>query len=84
MSELYFVGADIIVETKNLLNLTSVVCTDGMDENELKAYYMGVENTLSALKAIVEESELPVINMTGMEIQTELSIEDLEEYYGFM
>lgn len=84
MSELYFLGADIIVETKNLLNLTSVICTDGMDENELKAYYMGVENALSALKSIVEENELPVVNISGLEIQTELSIDDLEEYYGSM
>lgn len=84
MSELYFLGADIIVETKNLLNLTSDACTDGMNENELKAYKMGVENALSALKSIIEESDLPVINMAGLEIQTELSIEDIEEYYGSM
>lgn len=84
MSELYFLGADIIVETTNLLNLTSDICTNGMNENELKAYKMGIKNTLSALKSIIEESDLPVINMAGLEIQTELSIEDLEEYYGCM
>lgn len=84
MNELYFLGADIIVETKNLLNLTSVICTDGMTESELKAYHMGVENALSALSAIVKESDIPVVNIDGLEIQTELSIEDLEEYYRFM
>jgi hypothetical protein len=84
MSELYFLGADIVEETKSFMHLSEIICTDGMTENELKAYHMGVENALSALKAIIAESDLPVININGLEIQTELSIEDLEEYYGYI
>ena len=84
MSELYFLGADIVEETKTFMKLSETICTDGMTESELKAYHMGVENALSALKAIIDESDLPVLNINGLEIQTELSIEDLEEYYGAM
>jgi hypothetical protein len=84
MSELYFLGADIVEETKNFMHLSEIICTDGMTENELNAYHMGVENVLSALRAIIEESDLPVININGLEIQTELSVEDLEDYYGSM
>ena len=84
MDELYFLGADIVVETKNMLNLISDASTNGMTENEVQAYQMGVTNTLSALKTIVDENDLPVINICGIEVQTELSIDDLEEYYGSM
>ena len=84
MSELYFLGADIVEETKSFMKLSEIICTDGMTENELKAYYMGVENALSALKALITERDLPVINIDGLEVQTELSIEDLEDYYGSM
>ena len=84
MSELYFLGVDMVEEIKNFMHLSEIMCTDGMNENELKAYHMGVENTLSALKAIVDETDLPIININGLEIQTELSIEDLEDYYGSM
>jgi len=82
MSELYFLGVDIVEETKSLMNLTSIISTDGMTEDELRAYNLGIENVMSALKTIVKENDIPVVNIDGMEIQTELSIEDLEEYYG--
>ena len=81
MNELYFLGMDIIEETKNFLKLSQLLCTDGMTENELKAYNMGIENVLSALSSMIEESDLPVLNINGLEIQTELSIDDIEEYY---
>lgn len=81
MNELYFLGMDIVEETKNFLKLSQLLCTDGMTENELKAYNMGVENAMSALSSMIEESDLPVLNINGLEIQTELSIDDIEEYY---
>ena len=81
MDELYFLGMDIIEETKNFMKLSQLLCTDGMTESELKAYQMGIENVLSALSAMIEESDLPVLNINGLEIQTELSIEDVERYY---
>jgi hypothetical protein len=84
MNELYFTGMDIVEETKEFMNLSESICIDGMTENELRAYHMGVENVLSALKSIIDESDLPVLNINGLEIQTELSIEDLEEHYGTM
>lgn len=82
MNELYFLGMDVIEEVKSLMNLSTVVCTDGMTENELAAYQMGVANTLSALKALIREDEIPVVDVGGLEIPTELSIDDLEEYYS--
>lgn len=84
MNELYFIGVDIAEETQTMINFTEGLSTSGMTENELAAYHMGVKNTLSALRNIIEENDLPVINIRGLEIQTELSIEDLEEYYGSM
>lgn len=84
MNELYFLGMDIAEETKNLMKITTIACTDGMTESELKAYKLGVENTISALKTVMEEDEVAVVNINGFEIPTELSIDELEEYYSLM
>lgn len=84
MNELYFLGVDIVEETNSFMRLSEIMCTNDMTESELKAYQMGVENTLSALRAIISDSDLPIININGLDIQTELSIEDLEDYYGSM
>ncbi len=80
MNELYFLGMDITEETKALVDFTTITCTDGMTENELEAYKLGIKNTLSALKAVLNNDDMPVINICGLDIQTELSIDDLEEY----
>lgn len=82
MNELYFLGMDIIEEVKSIVNLSEIICTNGMTESELKAYQMGVANTLSALKAAIREDDIPVVDISGLEIPTELSIDELEEYYG--
>ena len=82
MEELYFLGIDIIEETKTIMNLTSDACTDGMSESELKAYQLGVTNVFSILESVLQsEDEMIIINMNGLEVATELSIDDLEEYY---
>ena len=81
MNELYFLGMDIVEEVKSMVNATMFVCTDGMEENELRAYKMGVKNVLSALDTMVYDSELPVININGMDIPTEFSIDEVEAFY---
>ena len=81
MNELYFLGMNIVEEVKSMAEATMLMCTYGMEENELRAYKLGVQNVLSALDAMVYDSELPVINMNGMDIPTEFSIDELEEFY---
>ena len=82
MNELYFLGMDIVEEVKSMVDATTLACTYGMTENELKAYKLGVKNVLSALDATVYDSELPVININGMEMPTELSVDELEEFFN--
>ena len=81
MNELYFIGMDIMEETKMLVDLSASICTDGMTENELKAYNLGVKNTLSALKETLESRNNEfIVNIPGIEIQEEFDITDLEHY----
>ncbi len=81
MNELYFVGMDIVEETKTLSDFTSSICTDGMEENELKAYRLGVANTISALRETLASADNGfIINIDGIEIQEEFDIVDLENY----
>ena len=64
------------------MNLTSDVCTNGMSESELKAYQLGMANVFSILESVLQhEDEMIVVNMNGLEVATELSLDDLTEYY---
>lgn len=81
MNELYFLGMDIVEETRTISKFTAILCTDGMTENELKAYNLGIENALSALKSIIErENEMMVVNIDGLDVPTELTFDELQEY----
>lgn len=82
MNELYFLGMDIVEEVKNILNISEILCTNGMTDVELAAYKMGIANALSALESVIEEDGMPVVNMKGMEVPTELTVDDLETYCG--
>ena len=82
MNELYFLCMDIVEETKSIADLSEVICTDDMTESEFAAYKLGVENTISALKATIRENNIPVVDISGMDIPTELSIDEVENYYS--
>ena len=79
MNELCFLGTDIVVEVKDLMRLMTITTTDDMDENELKAYHLGIDNTIEALKYVLDGNGLPVINICGLEVPTELSVEEITE-----
>ena len=82
MNERYFIGMDIINEVKAMSNLTIMTCTEGMTDIELDAYKLGIKNTISALKALLDENDMPVVNISGLDVATELTIDELEEYCG--
>lgn len=85
MHELYFLGMDIVEETRHISKFSEIICTDGMTESELKAYQMGIENTLSALKSVIAtESNIVAVNINDFDIPTELTFDELQEYYTTM
>ena len=81
MNELYFLGMDIVEEVKSMSDAIALACTYGMTDEELKAYKLGMQNVFSVLDTTVYDTELPVVNINGMEIPTELSIDELEEFF---
>ena len=82
MSELLFIAMNIADETRHILEMYEKDITDGMNDNEIKAYYLGINNTIAAMKAGMNtenENEL-IINMECMEMPTEFCLDDLETY----
>ena len=85
MNELYFLGMDIVEETRVINKFNTILCTDGMTESELKAYELGIENTLSTLKSVLErDNNMIVVDIEGLDIPTELTIDELQDYYETM
>ena len=84
MNEVYFLGIDIVEEIKSMVDIITSTCTNGMTENELKAYELGIKNMLSVLEATIYDSDLPVVNINGMDTPTELSVDELECFFNNM
>ena len=84
MNELYFVGVDVAETTRKLMHEDYEVITNGMTKTELMAYNLGIENTISALKTIMEtanENEV-VIHIDGLEVETEFTTDDSMKMLG--
>lgn len=81
MNELIFIGTPIEKETRAILDeVTEQVCT-GMTDSEKKAYEMGVENTLRAMETLLECDDEPKLYMPNLEISTEMTLEEVKEYF---
>ena len=84
MHELSFLCMDIFEETREITMLSTMLCTDGMTESELKAYELGIANALSALKSIIDESnDMLIVNINELDVPLELTIDELQECYQF-
>lgn len=81
MNEVYFLGMDIVEEVMDMVDLTKLVCINGMDDNEIKAYNLGISNAISALRSVLKEDNMVVVNIEGLDIPTELTADELQEYY---
>ena len=82
MSELLFIAMNIADETRHILEMHERDITDGMNDNEIKAYYLGINNTIAAMQAAMNtenDNEL-IVNMDSMEMPTEFDFDDLETY----
>ena len=74
MGEKIFVAMDIPHETRKLVN--SFTVTEGMTDSELKAYQMGICNTLNALEAILEtDANEAIVHVENTDIPTEIDIQ---------
>ena len=82
MDELFFVGMDVVKETKKIVNEATPKCTNGMTDSELQAYNLGIKNTLSVLKSVIFTDCVNefVININGFETPTEFIHDDLIRY----
>lgn len=76
LRDLLFTGMDVPNETRKLL--ATFTATKGMTESELKAYEMGVENTLRATRVLLEIDQL-VFHVSGYDIMEELDLDELIE-----
>ena len=81
MDELLFVGAPIEKATLTILDkVTDQVC-DGMTDSEKKAYDMGITNTILAMTSLLECDDEPKLYMPNLEISTEMTLDEVIEYF---
>ena len=76
LQDILLTGMDIPNETRKLLSRFTV--TDGMTESELKAYKMGVENTIRAMQALINIDQI-VFHLEGNDCIEEFDLDDFIE-----
>lgn len=81
MDELLFIGTPIIKETRDMLSLVTEQVCDGMTDSEKKAYELGIENTFRTIMALLEADDEPKLYMPNLEISTEMTLDEVKEYF---
>lgn len=78
MHDVIFLGMRIEKEVETLVNSKEKTITAGMSESELKAYKIGVSNTISAIDTIVnsEDDYTPIVQIRWLEKPEEFTVED--------
>lgn len=56
-----FLGMNIISQVAQHLTNNEKKITDGMTENELKAYHLGAKNAILTLKMLLEDDEVDYV-----------------------
>lgn len=76
LRDVLLTGMDIPNETRKVLSKFTV--TNGMTEGELKAYEMGIENTLRATRALLNLDQL-VFHLEGHDCIEEFDLDEFLE-----
>jgi DNA relaxase NicK len=79
LQDILLTGMDIPKEVSLLLHTVEASTINGMTANEYKAYQMGVENTLSAIKAILGQDDHIVFHLEGHGCMEEFDLDELIE-----
>jgi hypothetical protein len=74
LRDVLLTGMDAPNETRKIVSQFTV--TDGMTESELKAYEMGVENTLRAARALLNLDQL-VFHLEGHDCIEEFDLREI-------
>ena len=81
MDEFLFIGVPIEKEILALLDkVTEQVC-NGMTDSEKKAYDIGITNTILAMTSLLEADNEPKLYMPNLEISTEMTLDEVIEYF---
>jgi hypothetical protein len=81
MNELLFNAMNIPNEVKKVLDKTEDSVCNGMTDSEKKAYRLGVSNTLSIMRSLLELDEEPTIHVPSIQEIVEMDIEELEKIF---
>lgn len=79
LRDILLTGMDIPTEAQNILGHINVTTTNGMTTSEYKAYKMGVENALNAVRALLEQDEHLVFHIEGHDCIEEFDLDDFIE-----
>lgn len=81
MDELIFTGVDIPEKVKEINTQVTSRVVSVMEENEARAYKLGVMNTLSVLRGLVDSDCTAVVHIPDLEDEVEFTFDELERFW---
>ena len=83
MHDVMFVGMNIENEVKKLVNSKEKIITNGMNESELRAYRLGIKNTISAIDTVFnsEDDYTAVVQVKWLDKPEEFTFEDINALF---
>ena len=78
LRDLLFTGMDIPRQARKIIN-GFVNITEHMNEDELRAYEMGVRNALNVVKMLVRDDEHIVFHVQDYDVVEEFDLDELIE-----
>ena len=81
MDELLFVGVPIDKEVLAFLDKVKNQVCNGMTDSEKMAYDMGITNAALAISSLLEADDQPKLYMPSLEMSTEMTLDEVIEYF---
>ncbi len=81
MDELLFTGVPIRKDTRAILDKVAEQVCNGMTDSEKRAYEIGIENTFRAIECLLECDDEPKLYMPNLEVSTEMTLDEVIEYF---
>lgn len=81
MDEIIFCGVDMPAKVEEISTRLANKLVHDMNDNEFRAYKLGVMNTISVLRGIVDDDLVMFVHIPDLDYEKEFTFDELEKFW---